>query len=459
MSCPTSSPNYNPSGLLSVESAWEKIKQVVLKEPESIPEPVSLDNSLGRVLASPLVSQFASPRFSQSAVDGYGVSLEPLTKNEPSAKHLAWQVVREIQAGDFSAETVAAGQAVRIFTGAPIPPGVEAVIMQEDTIFDTETQQLSLQKLSLINQDYEHPVEKHENVRLEAEEYSAGVTLLPEKTVVTPSVLAVLASQGIETVSVYPFPKIALLSTGNELIQPGQPLAPGQIYDSNAPALTAALRGMGFPSEQIQVFSAVSDTLGATREAFQKALDWADIIISLGGVSVGAYDLVQDVYAELGVTKIFWRLAAKPGKPVYFGTRERASSTSNPKVTQFVWGLPGNPVAAMVTFYELVRPALLARLGLGFQSSQKWQARLSRPLKKKAGRMEWVRGVLTQDEQGRHWQVSPTTGQDSHMILGLAKANALICFPTEASTLQEGDWVSVSPLDWFGLPEAPVSFG
>jgi molybdopterin molybdotransferase len=435
MSCTTT----QKPPLLSVEEALGKIQDVVMSLPEPCVESVTLLNSLGRVLASPVVSQFASPRFSQSAVDGYGVSLK-LESN-------SWQVIREIQAGDFFAGQVEAGQAVRIFTGAPIPLGVDAVVMQEDTVFDTESSTVNITT----------QLENGENIRFAGEEYPTGEPLLPAHTVITPPILAVLASQGLDSVSVYSFPKVALMSTGNELVQPGQPLAPGQIYDSNAPALNASLRGMGFPQKQIQIFSAVSDTLEATRKAFQEAMDWADIIISLGGVSVGEYDLVQDVYTELGVEKVFWRLAAKPGKPVYFGHRERTEK----QVNQLIWGLPGNPVAAMVTFYELVRPAILARLGLtslelGFQGSESIQARLTRPLKKKAGRMEWVRGILSLAPNSKEWQVSPTSGQDSHMILGLAKANALIGFPTEATTLQEGDWVNVSPLDWFGLPEGAV---
>lgn len=426
--------------LLSVEEALGKIQEVVMALPEADVEAVPLLNAIGRVMVNPHISQFASPRFSQSAVDGFGLSLKGETIGETSS----WQIIREIQAGDFFEGRVEAGQAVRIFTGAPVPVGVDAVVMQEDTIVKKETSIFNTAKLSITC-----PIETGDNIRFEGEEYPAGETLLPAHTVITPPVLAVLASQGLNSVSVYSFPKVALMSTGNELVQPGQPLESGQIYDSNAPALMAAFMSMGFPQSQIRIFSAVSDTLEATRKAFQEAMDWADILISLGGISVGEYDLVQDVYQELGVEKVFWRLAAKPGKPVYFGKRERAENQSN----QLVWGLPGNPVAAMVTFYELVRPAILARLGLKFQAPETIQAQLTRSLKKKAGRMEWVRGVLVQHPDTLTWQVSPTIGQDSHMSLGLARANALICFPTEGTTLEKNDWVNVSPLDWFGLPQ------
>lgn len=395
----------------------------------------ALERADGFVLAEPLLAPFDLPRFDNSAMDGFGVhcaDLADASREQP----VALRCVGVIRAGDGPDTAIQKGKTVRILTGAPVPPGVDAVVMQEWTEETTEESDGMPDSLPLIR--FFKPVSAGDNIRRQGEEFASGEEVLPSGCAITPPVVGLLATLGHATVTVYRKPHVGLISTGNELVRPGKPLQPGQIYDSNTYALSAALKAAGI--ENIRVYRARDERV-ATRNAFEKALKENDAVISLGGVSVGAFDFVKDVVERLDVRTVFWRIAIKPGKPVYFGMAGRKP----------VFGLPGNPVSALVTYCQLVQPALLKMSGVtesnadGF--SGRLSARLSGALRKKPGRQEFVRAVVRRGEDGA-LSTEPVKGQDSHMLGGLAMADGLIDFPLEAAQLDEGAPVDVDLLPW-----------
>src|SRR5262249_5475018 len=312
-------------------------------------------------------------------------------------------------------------------TGATVPASVQAVVMREYCQEHNGT--------VVIRQS----ARAGENIRRRGEEFKAGEQILPAGIRVNPPVLGLLAGLGHASFPAYPKPSVAVISTGDELISPGQSLQPGQIFDSNSFALQSAVNALTVDrSTRLHT----GDDPESTKEVLTAALAFADIVISAGGVSVGDFDFVKDVSEQIGIETIFWRIALKPGKPVYFG-RRRATAGSAQKL---IFGLPGNPVSALVTFHQLVKPALLKIMGLLNHEPVSLCARLTRTIRKKAGRMEFVRGILRTDSG--QLQVEPTTGQESHMMGGLAPANCLIIFPLDDTILPEGQAVIVELLSW-----------
>lgn len=393
--------------------------------------PVSqpLGELLGCVLAEPIVTPWDMPLFDNSAMDGFGVQAQDVASASRETP-VSLTVTGTIQAGDAIANLqVEAGTAVKIMTGAPIPAGVEAVVMRE--YCETQNGHVVVSRAARPG----------ENIRIRGEELKRGATVLETGTLITPSVLGLLATLGLANAWVYQTPTVGLVTSGNELVSPGTPLQAGQIYDSNTYALQGALTAMGLPSPRID---RVRDEADAIQSTLSQALETVDVLVTLGGVSVGDYDLIKGALEALGVETRFWRIALKPGKPVYFGIAQRNGRR------RWVFGLPGNPVSALVTFHQLVRPALVKLRGLREASPSFISAQLTHPLRKKPGRLEFVRGVLThQLEAGAdHWKVTPTEGQDSHMMSGLARANALIHFPLDAEYCPEGSWVKTERIQW-----------
>lgn len=453
---------------------YEQALKAILDNCQPLPsETISLSNSLRRVLAAPIKANFDLPQFNNSAVDGFGVLVEDLINASPeNPKSLV--VIGEMTAGANPSTNIAKtrinpGQCIRILTGAPVPGTVEAVVMKEVCKEKREDQ--------LETIDVCASARIGENIRLQGEEIEAGATVLQPGTVVTPPVLGLIATLGITEFSVHRSPRVAVVATGDELIEPGQPLAEGQIYNSNTYALVAALNALGVTD--VKRFHA-KDNREETTRVLQEALAFADIVISAGGVSVGEYDFIKDVCEEQGVETIFWRIAIKPGKPVYFGVNRQS------KPGQLVFGLPGNPVSALVTFNLFVKP-VIARLQGAISTKRLFQAKAARNLKKKAGRLDFVRGQLSlansgesnygqsngsknpngnkpngskpngsksSNESGGTKQVSditvmPTLGQESHMLTGLAKADCLMHFAQELEFLPEGEYLPVELLNWF----------
>lgn len=388
-------------------------------------ERVPLCAAEGQCLAEEVVSDTDMPRFDNSSVDGFGVRVDDV-QGASEGHPVELPVVGLLPAGEGRSEPLAPGTTLKIMTGAALPPGVEAVVMREDAVERGDRVQLT------------RPVRRGENVRPRGGEYAAGATLLAAGTRVTPPVAAVLASLGLASVEAYRMPRLRIVVTGNEVVPAGTPLAPGQIYDSNRIGLEAAARALGLSdvaSEHCQ------DDLEAIAAALQRAIGAADVVVTSGGVSVGDCDFVRDAFASLGARARFWRVAIKPGKPNYFGVWE---GDAGRRVLLF--GLPGNPVGALLSFERLVRPALLAQMGAGQVRPSGLKARLTAALRKEPGRLEFVRGVLR--GAGEAAEVEPLPARESHMLVGLARANCIIAFPAEARRLEAGSLVDVEILRW-----------
>jgi molybdopterin molybdotransferase len=315
---------------------------------------------------------------------------------------------------------IAEGEGLRILTGAVVPPNVEAIAMQEDCQLDSD--RLIVGRL----------VRNGDNIRRQGEEYRAGDTQLRPGTLVTPIVAGLATAQGYATLRLGGAPRVAILATGNELRAPGEELEPGAVYASNVTTFVSALRALGL-SAQARV---ISDDAVLIRSALEEAFETADLVITTGGVSVGDRDYVRDCARRVGVDEVFWRVAMKPGKPVFFGLRQ-----GKPML-----GLPGNAVAAIVAFHLFVRPALLRLMGAAEPDLATFPVRLGASIRKRAGRMEFVRVRLDIEERG--FAARPVAEQGSHMLGGLASADALLHLAEERASFEEGEFVPASFLRW-----------
>jgi molybdopterin molybdotransferase len=329
-----------------------------------------------------------------------------------------------MRAGSADDCEIESGTAVKILTGARVPKSVEAVVMLE---YCTETDDQVLVSCSVAS---------GENIRPSGQEFKAGNLVLPAGIRANPPVIGLLASLGYASYKVHDRPRIAIVTTGDELVKPGDKLAGGEIYDSNSYALRAAVNALGIKD---CTFRHAEDTRKATRRAFVKAFEEADIIISSGGVSVGDHDYVKEVMEDMKVQTIFWRVAVKPGKPIYFGILPA-------KIPKLIFGLPGNPVSSLVTFHQFVKPAILRCMGLTTPQFSTCTAKLTTDVRKKAGRLDFVRGTLQCHDD--ELVVAPTVGQDSHMLSGLSTANCLIHFDADAELLKVGSSVKIDLIDW-----------
>ena len=416
---------------------YEKALSLVLLSAESMPVGrVRLEDTLGYVLARPLTASFDLPRFDHSAMDGYGIRVADLAgagKHSPRSLPVA----RTIYAGNSLGGRLQKGTAVKLMTGAWLPLGVDAVVMQE----------YCRQKGDEVLIAYSP--KPGENIRKRGEEFKKGALVLDAGTQLTPPAVGLLATFGNSSVEVYRKPAVSILTIGDELLTPGARCRGGMIYDSNTYTLAAALKGMGIAEISL---NQLKDDRRKLRTSLEKELDNSDVILTVGGVSVGELDLVKEILSNLGVEQIFWKAAIKPGKPVMFGRyvpskHAKKSGKPDPKQrAKLVFGLPGNPVAALLAFQQLVKPALHKMTGLKEPRMIILPARLAAPRNKKAGRLEWVRGVVRfKDGKIMVW---PTGGQSSHMLGGLAEANCLIQLPASQTHFEEGQEVMVELLNW-----------
>ena len=294
-----------------------------------------------------------------------------------------------------------------------------------------------------------------ENIRRKGCEIKAGETVLPGGTRISPPILALIATLGLDQVVVHAKPKVAIVVTGDELVRPGNALKPGQIFDSNSYALAAALECLGI--RQCPIFYA-KDNLASTKTAFSEAFNSSDIVISSGGVSVGDHDYVKRTLEEMGVRTIFWKVAIKPGKPVYFGIlNENANTTvsfndsiseSDTQYPKLVFGLPGNPVSVLVTYHQLVKPALKKMMGDTQIAASLHKAQLTKAISKTPGRLDFLRAQISQTETGAIL-AAPVKGQDSHMLTGLANADCLLHFEAESQSVATGEEIQIDVLNWF----------
>ncbi len=397
--------------MLSVADARNLIVGAIHPRPtQSVPVTVALD----AVLAADIVSPLSLPMWDNSAMDGYAVRSSDIvgaTENNPI--HL--RVLASIPAGAAATTSLEPQTCIRIFTGAPIPPGADAVVMQEDTRPHHEGYVAIIESAG-----------PGENIRRAGEDVQADSVVLPAGKTFGPAQLAMAAAVGLAMVPVHPPPRVGVLVTGAEVIEPGQPLRPGQIYDSNSVMLCALLQRAGCVPVDLGI---ADDTVKALREKMDYGLSKCDALITVGGVSVGEYDLVKDVLRELGCEQNFWKVAMKPGKPFVFGTR-------GPKP---VFGLPGNPVSAFVTFLLLVRPGLQRLRGCRELELPVVEAEAGTDLVNRGDRPHYLRARLDQTAGRR--VVTPLSPQGSHVISSLAQADCLVETPA-CKTIPRGNRVA-----------------
>ena len=399
------------TGPIEIEQAREIVMGCVEPPGE---EPVALSEALGRVLAEDVLSEEDVPGFDSSAMDGFALRSADVTETGASGL----EIVGESRAGHPSEEALELGQAIAISTGAAIPEGADAVVpVERANHLDGLVQVLG-------------DVSSGANIRRAGEDMRAGERALAAGVALGPAELGVLASAGCAAPLCFTRPRVAILVTGDELVEPGEPLGPGEIYNSNAHSIAALVTEAG--GLVVGTASVRDDPLG-TRAAISSALESAQVLVICGGVSVGEHDHVKASLAEIGVSEHFWGIALKPGKPTWFGTHDRT----------LVFGLPGNPVSAMVTFTLLVAPALRALGGRAADTSRA-SATLTRGYEKQPGRAHAVRCRLSLSESG--WLAEPTGPQGSHILTSMLGADALAMIPSASGPVQAGERVVVELL-------------
>ncbi len=409
---PSCADDHDPMSL-TVQDALARILANVA--PVCSPEPVPVAATLGRILAADIVSTMNVPAHTNSAMDGYALSGSDI----PARGTGELEVIGTAFAGRPYLSTVARGQCVRIMTGAPLPPGTDTVVMQE---------RVGQRGDRIIRIDGN--LKAGDNVRQAGEDIREGQTVLAAGRRLMPADIGLIASLGIAEVAVHRPLRVAIFSTGDELRPVDERLGPGDVHDSNRYTLRGMLQRLG---AQIKDVGIVRDTPEHTRAAFQAAAAGQDAIISSGGVSVGEADFVKPVLSELGHAE-FWKVAMKPGRPLTFG-RVRGA---------VFFGLPGNPVSVMVTFYQFVQPALRRMMGETQGGELRLRATSASRLKKRPGRVEFQRGVLGQDEGGA-LVVRKTGMQGSGILTSMSHANCFIILPQDCAGVEIGDPVEVQP--------------
>ncbi len=384
------------------------------------PLDVTLVESRGCVLAEDVTAPWPLPAFDQAATDGYAVRAEDLlTASDGKPTRLA--VIDDVPAGYRASHDLDAGQAIRIQTGAPVPDGANAVVPLDRT--DGGMREVAVTR----------GVRAGDHVRHRGDDVELGEVVVPAGTVVGPREIALLAAVGRGRVSVHPQPRVVVLSIGSELVEPGGQLAPGLVADSNGVTIAAAVQEAGALAYRVGPLRDDASSLLATLE---DQLVRADLIVTTGGVSAGAYDTVKSVLSRLG-TVDFTKVAMQPGTPQGHGTL-------GPDDTP-IFTLPGNPVSAYVSFEVFVRPVIRRMLGHERIYRPVVRAVLVDPLPSPAGRRQFARGVLAV-EDGRY-VVRPAGGQGSHMLGGLSRANALVVVPEDVTEVKPGEAVAVLRLD------------
>ena len=394
--------------MLALEEARERIFKLL---PPSSAESVPTSQAQGRFAATRVISPIDLPLFDNSAMDGYAVQSAELVKASQE-QPVSLQVIGEIPAGAVPGGEVSSGKAARVFTGSPLPEGADAVIMQEDT-------QAEGGQVFCFDR-----VRPWENIRVRGEDIRKGTVVLKAGERISSAAVGLLRAVGLMEVEVSRQPRVAVIATGDELVEAGQPLTAGKIYESNRALISSLLQGL---VGAVRVFPIVRDSLEITADTLRNAFESSDIVISSGGVSVGEHDFVKEAFTKLGGSIDLWRVSIKPGKPFVCGQFG----------SKLLFGLPGNPVSTFVTFLLLVRPALLRWQGATDWDLPRHPSMVEEALSNTGDRRHFMRVKV--DANGG---VRLAGTQASHVMSSLAGANGLVDVPPN-STLEKGRWVQV----------------
>lgn len=386
-------------------------KKLLFENISFLPEiKIKVEEATGFALSEMISAPFDVPLFTQSAMDGFAVSYPD---NYSPAENVKFRIVGETKAGDKAANSLECGTAVRIFTGAPTPPNTFSVVMQEKVSVSDDY--VNVPSSTLI---------KGNNIRTQGCEISIGRLAADKGTTINAAMAGFLSSMGYTEVQVRRKPIINILTTGNELCPPGSVLSPGQIYESNSFTLKSALHQCGFPSAASYM---VKDDEKLLLKTVREMLEVADVVIISGGISVGKYDLVKQVLKKLGVNDVFYKVAQKPGKPLYFGLKD----------TKPVFALPGNPAAALVCFYEYILPAIQKMSGHANTGLRSIKLPLCTDFKMKTDRDLFLKARLEDN------CVCILNGQESNILMSFAQAGALVFIPAGEGIIQAGSLVEV----------------
>lgn len=385
------------------------------------PRKVFILEALGRVLAEDIISPMDIPPWDNSAMDGYAVRAEDIM-GASREKPISLRIIEDLPAGKSSTKTVGPGETARIMTGAPIPAGANGVLPVE------ETQTIGASSVLAFK-----PVKPGENIRVAAEDVKKGEMVLKSTTVLGPPEIGMLASLGRKEVAVIPPPKIAVLATGDELIELDEVLSAGKIRNSNTYSLGAQIMHAG---AKVHLLGISRDTREDIKARMEEGFEKADMVLTTGGVSVGEYDLVKEIFKELGGEIKFWQVAMKPGKPLVFGLKQDKP----------YFGIPGNPVAAMVVFEEFVRPALSKMMGHSHLFNPTIRAILKEDLKQKPGRRHYIRVKVWREDN--RYVASSTGDQGSAILKSMVLANGLAIIPEDCQIVRQGDEVTIKLLPW-----------